>query len=496
MLKAAMWAFLGVGGQQVMRLVVVLVLARLLTPEEFGIVAIAQTILSFAEVLQQMGLGSALIQTDKLSKRMERTAVTAVLATSLAICAVVYIFVGDLARLFQTPELPAIMPVLLASFVLTALNGPSIMLLNREMRFRELAIAQLATYIVGYGAVAVGLALLDFSYWALIWATLVQTVLFFIAAHWLRPVWPTLRPDGSDLKLLFNFGGGMMLAQILNKMARRGDNMIVAATMGSAALGYYSRAYSLMDMANQLFGTVLYKVLFPAFSERRRLGAKSEQRSDNFVVAHFFVAVLMVPGSALTAILAPEIVEFLLGPKWRAAAPVLTVLGAAMYFRLAYKVSGAFVAAEGAVYRSAAVQGIYAALVVAGGLIGSMYGLIGVAVGITVALMGQYLMLTGLAAKLCEVSTLRMLSKLALPILIGVLTAVPTLLMKRAMFDGAEHPLLVIAVVSLFYLALNAVLLWVAMRIIPGQDLTRSAFASAFKRVIAMIAGKNRTAVS
>ena len=487
MLKAAMWAFLGVGGQQVMRLVVVLVLARLLTPEEFGIVAIAQTILSFAEVLQQMGLGSALIQTDKLSKRMERTAVTAVLATSLAICAVVYIFVGDLARLFQTPELPAIMPVLLASFVLTALNGPSIMLLNREMRFRELAIAQLATYIVGYGAVAVGLALLDFSYWALIWATLVQTVLFFIAAHWLRPVWPTLRPDRSDLKILLNFGGGMMLAQIFNNLARRGDNMVVAATLGSAPLGYYSRAYSLMDMANQLFGTVFYKVLFPAFSERRRLGADSDKRSETFLAAHFLVAVLIAPASALTVMLAPEIVFILLGTQWDAVVPVLQVLGFAMYFRLAYKISGAFVAAEGAVYRSAVVQALYALLVFLGAWIGVSYGLVGVAIGVTIALLIQHMLFCILALRICNGRLRDYMRVAAIPIVAGLLAAIPSSFLSNYLTYKALDQLIIALFTSVTYLLIYGSFIAAMLYLMPVQ---RADAMSIFSKILRKNRGK------
>lgn len=290
MLKAARWAFVGVGGQQVMRLVVVLVLARLLTPEEFGVLAIAQMILSFAEMLRQMGLGSALVQTGRLSKKMERGAASAVLVTSLAICTAIYLLLGDLARPFQTPEPPAIMPVLFAGFMLIAFNGRLIMPLNRAMRFRELAIAQLATYIVGYGAVAVGLALLDFSYWVLIWATLVQTGALFLrgplAAPGMADPSPRLeRPEGA-VQLRRRHGAGA----IFNNLTRRGDNMIVAAPLGTAQLGYYSRAYSLMDVTNQQFETVFYKVLFPAFSEQRRRGGTVEARATKFVVAQFIPA--------------------------------------------------------------------------------------------------------------------------------------------------------------------------------------------------------------
>jgi PST family polysaccharide transporter len=444
-------------------------MARLLTPEAFGVVAIAQTILSFAEVLQQMGLGSALVQTDRLSRKMERSAVSLVLFSSTILIGIIYVSRDMLSDWFQTPELSSIMPIMLATFLLTAANNPSIMLLNREMRFRALAVMQLGTYLIGYGAVAIVLAYLGYSYWSLVWASFVQAVLYFVAVHWLRPVWPTLKPDWGDLKPLLNFGGGMLLSQIFNNIARRGDNLVIAATLGTAPLGHYSRAYGLMDLGNQLFGTVLYKVLFPAFSEKRRAGIGDAGRLSAFLLSHLYVAILVSPAAALAVLLAPEIVGVLLGPQWFLAGEVLRVLGAAMYFRLAYKVSGAFTAAEGAVYWGAAIQSVYAGLAVLGAWIGARYGLVEVAVGVTIALLVQHLMLAGLATKVCG-STWRQFASATLPpVCASVVAAIPVFFLHGSLVAAGAGTAATIAGVTVAYLLLYGLLIVLIFRFFPSR---------------------------
>lgn len=467
MLRSLLWASVGVGGQQILRLVVVLVLARILSPTDFGIVAIAQTILSFADVLQQMGLGSALVQTGNLTKRLERSATTAVLVSSAVLAGAVWVLTPWFAVLFQTPELPRLMPWLLAAFMISSLNNPSLMLLNREMRFRELAIAQLMTYVFGYGAVSVGLALAGFSYWSMVWGTLAQAVIFFAICHWLRPVWPTLKPNWQELKGIFGFGGGMLLAQLTNNFARRGDNMIVAATMGPASLGLYSRAYSLMDMANQLFGTVFYKVLFPSFSEERRNREERGPRGDVFITTHYLVASLMVPVAALMSLCAPEIIWILLGPNWEMAAPVLSVLGLAMYFRLAFKVSQAFVDAEGAVYKNAATQALYAIAVIAGAWFAARYGLKGIAWAVTFALFLLYILLTLLALSLHRGSVVTFLRAIAAPILAGCGTYAAIDLIRFEWPADASSALYTVPLYSAGYFAIYVFLHWAISRILP-----------------------------
>jgi len=359
------------------------------------------------------------VQTDRLNPSMERSAQTATLALTLVICGLIWVLREPIATTFQVPQLVEIMPLVLGTFIFIGLTGPGTMLMNRDMRFKELAIAEFLSYSIGFGVLSVLLALEGFSYWSLIIGSFVQSILMCIAVFCLRPVFPTLRPSFEDLKPLLRFGGGMLLSQMLNNVARRSDNLVVANLLGPAALGQYSRGYTLMDMANQLFGSVFFKVLFPAFSKVKRTGGDPAKRLEGFFISHFAAAVALMPATVLTVILAPEIVLLLLGPQWTAAGDVLSILGVAMYFRLGYKVSGAFIAAEGAVYRGALRQLLYAVLVLAGAWVGAKAdGLNGAAFGVLAAITAHFLMMTSLALHIVQGTWIRLAAALA-PILLA-----------------------------------------------------------------------------
>jgi PST family polysaccharide transporter len=213
-----------------------------------------------------------------------------------------------------------------------------------------------------------------------------------------------------------------------------------------------------MDMANQLLGTVLYNVLYPGLSRKRREGGPVEAKQHRYLLSHFLVSFLMAPGAVLTALLAPEIVEILLGPRWAVAGDVLRILGGAMYFRLAYKVSGAFVTSEGAVYRGALIQAIYAGMVVIGAYLGAHFGLIGVAVGVTIALLFQCALLTGLAGQLCQIRWSSLFQAILPNQIVSVVSLIPALFLYSAAHRWGLHAASTIALVGACYLAVYLLL--------------------------------------
>lgn len=462
MIKATVWAFAGVGGQQVCRFIVVIILARLLTPEAFGIVAGAQVILAFSEVLRNFGVGSALIQARNLTVGMERTGATIVLITTVVMCLLLIMIAEPLGSLMNIPELVDVLPLLLLAFLLRGLVGPSQMLLNRDMQFKKLAVIELGSYVIGYALVAVWLAYLGYSYWSLIIASVVQAFISSALIFMQRPVFPTFRVKRDDALSLLNFGGGMFLSQLINNVARRGDNVIVSAMLGPAALGFYSRGYAIMDVANGVFGTVFYKVLFPGFSKKQRKKSSLERRAEMFALAHAAAAFIMVPTSAIIFLLSEEIVWLVLGDKWGSVAPVLQILSLGMYFRLAYKVSGASIAASGAVYQGALRQLLYAVLVVLGALVGSRNGLVGVAYAVLFALIIHWLAMTYLASKLLSSSLIKPLKAITIFALSGAISLAATKLMLQLTIGYFDSYLIVATISIFFYASLYAAILFLA----------------------------------
>lgn len=452
-LRAGLWVFAGKASHQLVRLALVVILARLLTPEAFGIVASAHIILALSEVVVRFGIGAALIQTNELPRRVERAAQTIMLALAAVMSGLLMLAAPAFGAVMQVPELVAIMPVMLASFMLSAFTSVPSNLISRDMSFRYLAKVDVLSFSVGYGAVSVVLALLGFSYWSLIIGTLAQSVLSTLLLLGRRPVWPTLDLRKAEIMPLLRFGGGVFLAQMASNVAQRADNIVVTSTMGPAALGYYSRAYGLMDLSNSLLGSVFREVLFSGFSKQRREGLEETDRAKTFLNAHAFAAFLILPISALMYLLAEEIVLILLGDQWVQAVPVLQVLALGMFFRLGYKVSGSLLLASGKIVLLALMSLLYALMVVAFTLIGARTGIEGIAWGVTVALACHHVLLLVIASDLRS-SLVRRYMFAILPFAVAALIAV-TLVLEISKFatQDARQGLLFAAGTTTCFLA-------------------------------------------
>lgn len=391
--RAGIWAFAGKTGHQAVNILLVVILARLLTPEAFGVVAAAQVILVLSQVVVRFGIGAALIQTDALTPSMERTALTLMLGLALLVSTTIFILTPWLAQLLRVPELVEIMPIMQLTFLISAAVNPSMSLLIREMEFKLIAAIDVGVFSLVNAVVAVSLALSGWSYWALILATLAGTTAQAGIIWWLRPILPTIRIRCDELKSLLTFGGAQFLAEVGSNAAQRIDNAIVSSTFGSAALGFYSRAYTLMEVSNAVFGAAFRDVLFTAFSKFRRDSEASTNLKHMFVNAHIVAALVVLPTSSVMWAFAEEIILLLMGGQWIEAAPILKVFAIGMLFRLGYKVSGSFLLAMGKPMELAILNGCYAALVVVGAYLGSYAGIEGIAWGVTAALLIHHLLL-------------------------------------------------------------------------------------------------------
>ena len=401
MMRAALWVFAGKLGNQVVTLATVMILARLLTPEDFGIVAASQVILTLSQVVVRFGIGAYLIQAESLTPRIIGTAQTLMLTTALVISSILLSLAGPIGTAINVPQLVQIMPIMLVSFILSAAINPSASLLSREMEFRFLAQTDISSQAIGYGVVTVVLAALGFGYWALILGTFSKTLMQAVLVFWRLPVWPRLSMTVSEIRPMLHFGGGVFLSQLMTNTAQRVDNLVITATMGPAALGYYSRAFRLMEISNTLIGSVFRETLFSGWSKKRREG-QGFDRDATLLMGHAFAAFLIVPIMALMWLLAKEIVFVLLGATWESVVPVLKILALGMFFRLGYKVSGTLIMSEGAVYRLAVRNFVYVILVAVGALIGARWGITGVAWGVLVALAIHFFLHTTAALLSCE----------------------------------------------------------------------------------------------
>lgn len=395
------WSSFSMVLRAILQIGVLAALARLLTPHQFGVVGMATIFTSFFERVGFLGVGPAVVQKDKLTDSYVRIAYTLSIALGFVLCLALILFAPLIASLFHEPKLTAIVRALSVTFLMECFSMVSESMLQRQLRFRTLMVSVNLSYFVGQGIVGITLALLGFGVWALVLAAIAQRLIKVCFLLYIVPIRPTLNFNRQEAKELLHMGAGFSLGRLLNIFALYGDNFVVGRWMGAAALGMYGRSYQLMTIPATYFGQILEKVLFPVMAKRQKSVAHVR---DMFFYCIECAALIGLPASVFIYLLSPEIILFLFGKKWAAAIPALQLLAIATFPRLCYKNADTLLRSLGAVYQHVMVQGVYAVLVVGGALIGSRWGLPGVAAAISLACILNYLQLSQLGITLLSSS--------------------------------------------------------------------------------------------
>lgn len=414
-----LWMSSGVIGQVLVQIVVLSVLARRIPPGDFGVAAAALVVLNLSVALADTGLGAAIVQRKDLRTDHVRVALTASVLLGLVVWGLLIVWAPAVAGIFSIPRLEPVLRVMGAAFFLRSLTiGDH--LLQRDLDFRRLAIAELGAFVVGYAGVSISLALTGAGVWAIVWghvawAGLRTTILWSIRPHaWM----PSLarRPVGE----LVRFGAGLTAAQFASVVASQGDNFVVGRWLGASALGLYGRAYQLMAMPAILFGQVANKVLFPAMAAVQDDQLRLRKAYATAVAA---VAILTLPASALLAVTSREVILVALGEDWLPLLSAFNVLVFTMLFRTSFMISDCLALARGDVYRRASRKWAYAGLVVLGSLVGQRWGLSGVAAGVALALAANFLLMAQLSLSVIGMSWRRFVAAHAPAATLSVLVA-------------------------------------------------------------------------
>jgi PST family polysaccharide transporter len=392
---SALWMFSGTGIQAALRLLVLTILARLLGPREFGLAAAATIVIGFFRIFLQTGVRPALVQRPVLEARHVRTAFALSLALGLTASGLIVWLADELAaRAFGMPELAPVLAALSLLLPIQSLGVVAAALLERELRFSWIVRRDVLAYAIGYGAVGIPLAIGGFGVWALVGAYLVQELATTAFVLRFQPHPKSLRVDRASARELVYFGGGFAVARFGNYGAGSGDAWVAGRWLGGEALGCYRYAVELTGVVASLFGSVLDRVLFPALAKVQGDRARLAAAYRSGVGA---IAALVLPVSAALFALAPEIVGVVLGAGWEAVVPPFRVLALALLPRATYTMSDSLARATGAVYRRAWRQALYAALVIGLAWIGQRYGLVGLALGTTAAVLANALLMIQLS---------------------------------------------------------------------------------------------------
>jgi O-antigen/teichoic acid export membrane protein len=400
-LSGMLWMSWSSAANALLKFGVLIMLTRLLSPEDFGVVNAALIVILLAAGLSQLGLGPALVQRPTIEPRHESTAFFASIGLGILIGAVVYVAAPAIAAFYRIPGLETVLRALAWYFPLRGLTTTSEFLLQRDLRFRWLANLEVVTYGLGYGLVGVVMAAYGWGVWSLVGGHLAYAAAKGGAAMVARRPTLSARPNWQSFRDLLNFGSGYTGAYLGVIAANQADNLVVARWLGSVALGFYGRAYQLMAVPAGLLGDVLDNVLFPTLS---RVQHDRERLASAYLRGSALIALVTCPASVVLLVLAPELVGVVFGAPWLTVVPLFQVLVLGMMLRTNYRMSDSLARAAGIGFGRVWRQAAYAGFVFIGAWIGQHWGVTGVPLGVAVALLLNFLLMAHLALGVAGVS--------------------------------------------------------------------------------------------
>lgn len=325
---AAWWSALEIAARYGVQFVVMIVLARLLTPADFGLIAMLLVFTTFAALLVDAGFGTALVQKQDTTDDDETTVFLTSMGIGVAVAAALWLAAPAIARFYSQPALTPLMRLLLFVLPLSALASVPDALLTQRLDFRSRANAEIYASLCS-GAVAIVLAWRGFGVWSLVWQALVaialRALLLWVFSRWR----PRGRFDVAAFRSLFRFGGYMLMANLLNTLSLRLQSLLIGRLFDSRTLGYYTLAQNTQQAPAQFMSGVLNRVGLPVFSTVADQPAKLVSALRLSLRVAIFV---FVPCMVGIAVVAKSLITVLYGTRWAPAAPLLSVLAVAAMF--------------------------------------------------------------------------------------------------------------------------------------------------------------------
>lgn len=288
------------------------ILARLLFPEDFGLMGLALVTVGTINMVSGVGIYTALIQKKQLDNQDLNVAFWILLVRGLLLYLLLVPLSGVLTQFFDEPRLERIFQFIFLTFLFRGLQSIGLVRLSRALDFRRLMWLHQISNAASL-AVAITLAWLLQNVWALVAAHLTQLVTLVVVSYVVEPFWPTLRIEWQRVKELLHFGKYVLVASLATFLVIRGNEFVVAKLVGVEVYGYYALALSLVRMGFDSIGQLIGALIFPALS-------KIQEESERMAAAFsrvFRTAVLITgPLSVGLAIFGKDLVYLALGSKW------------------------------------------------------------------------------------------------------------------------------------------------------------------------------------
>ncbi len=317
-LKALVWSFLEQSGSKIILLLVQIVLARILSPDAFGILAILLVVTQIADSVAQSGLGMALIQKTDSSNTSYSTGLWLSLSIALVLYSLIFISAPVIAEFYQMPDLVDYLRILGLIVIVNSANSIQRSYYQRMMSFKAIFKATTISAVVS-GAIGIVLAITGFGVWSLIAQSLLQSMFTCLIMLFQGGWMPSFVFDMGEAKHLFSYGWKICITGILNVLYSGVSELIIGRSCSVSDLGIYSQGRKYPQAAIGVLGNSIANVLFPFLSAIKKDSAALKTKIKEALLLGSFI---IVPISFLFAVIAEPLIVLLLTDKWLSCVPI------------------------------------------------------------------------------------------------------------------------------------------------------------------------------
>jgi O-antigen/teichoic acid export membrane protein len=381
--RGALASLTGQGGIFILRLASMMIMARLLSPRDFGLVGMATAITGFLILFQDAGLSSAAIQSPSLTRGGASMLFWINLALGGCLALFCILTAPLLAAFFHEPRVRGLTIVLATGFLFNGASAQHRAMLCRNMRITAVALSDFVATALSI-ALGIALALLGGGYWSLAVMAVFPSFVGMITAWSLTGWIPGLPRRGSEVLAMLKYGGLLMANTVLMYVAYNMDKVLLGRFAGAAALGFYGRAYTLVNIPVANLNTAVVAVAFPALS---RLQGEAQRFRNYFLKYYTLFLTLSMPITVACGLFGEDIIRVFLGPKWQDAVPVFRLLAPTILVFALINPTGQLLNALGRIKQSLRNAFLITPVVILGYVLGLPYGPLGVAAGFSLAML-------------------------------------------------------------------------------------------------------------
>jgi O-antigen/teichoic acid export membrane protein len=363
------------GANFVVRVGSLMILARLLDPNDFGLVGMVTAVTGVFHLFKEFGLSTATIQRATVTEEQLSTLFWINLFIGVLLGTLSLALAPAIAKFYHEPRLFAVTAVLGIGFVFNAAGVQHSAILQREMRFTSLAVIETVS-ILGGTAVAFAMATHGYGYWALVATTIIAPFISTICV-WFTTGWiPGLPRRQVGIRSMMGFGGKLTLNGLVAYLAYNLEKVLLGRYWGADAVGLYGRAFQLINIPTDNLNSAVGGVVFAALS---RVQHDAERFKSFFLKSYSLVLTLTVPITVVCVLFASDVIYVILGSKWGEAVPIFRLLAPTILIFAIINPLGWVLYSLGLVGRGLKIAVVFAPLIIAGYILGLPHGPKGVA---------------------------------------------------------------------------------------------------------------------